>query len=75
MKDTTESQCTKILNYLYGTFNKLNAKQALRKFGTMKLSTRIGEIEKDYHIKIDRERIKGTRYMQYWISNCKKLSL
>lgn len=77
MKTTDiETQKTKILNYIYGTFRKINAKKALKLCGTMKLSTRIGELEREHGITIERERISGTNYMQYWIDGKpKKLSL
>lgn len=62
-----ETQKGQILDYLYGTFRTLNAMQALKKFGTMKLSTRIGEIERDYKLTVKRERNKNTGYMEYSI--------
>lgn len=66
--NTKESQSIKILQYLMLGV-RLNAKEALRMFGTMKLSTRVGEIEKDYSVRISRERIKGTLFMEYWMPN------
>ncbi len=67
MKTDIETQKAKILNYIYGTFRKISAPKAYKLCGTMKLSTRIGEIAKEQNLKIEKERIPGTNYMRYWI--------
>jgi len=73
MKQTTnETQKGQLLEYLYGTFNKIDAIQALRKFGTMKLSTRLGELKRDYNLVIKSERKPGTRYLRYWVEAPKR---
>jgi hypothetical protein len=71
MKTDIETQKAKILNYIYGTFRKINAPKAYKLCGTMKLSTRIGEIEKEHNITVERERIPGTNYMRYWVNTPK----
>lgn len=65
--DTIETQKGKLLEHLYGTFNKIDALDALRIAGTMKLSTRLGEIAKEQNLIIRKEKQPGSKFLKYWI--------
>lgn len=75
MKDTTQSQATAIFNYLYGTFNTITGLEASKMFGCAKLPNRIMDIERDFKVTVDRERITvktkfgDKRVMKYWIAS------
>jgi len=53
--------------------HSLTPLQALNRFGTMKLATRIGEIEQRKCVQVDREIVHNTRtkkhYCRYWLKN------
>lgn len=73
-----QSQAQQIFEYLYGTANTITGLQALKLFGTIKCSNRISEIERDYHVTVNRKPIKiktrfgDKRVMQYSIPSSKQ---
>jgi hypothetical protein len=68
-----ESQVKQIFDYLL-TGCKLTGLEAIKLFGSIKLSNRIGEIEKRYHITVQREwkeiktRFGKKEVMEYYIN-------
>jgi hypothetical protein len=61
------SQRSQIIDYL-ATGHPLTALQALRKFGTMKLATRVSELRSAHHGIKDRWiEQRGKRFKQYYL--------
>lgn len=73
MKD---SQVKMIFDYLMGGA-RLTGLEAIKLFGSIKCSNRIGDVERQYGVTIQRTPIKvktrfgEKRVIQYWISNHK----
>ena len=64
-----QSQVVRLYQLLQ-TGRKITGIEALAEIGTMKLSTRVGELEKEYGVTVNKQMIKvpsGKRVMQYWL--------
>lgn len=76
LKTMKESQVKQIFDYLL-TGCKLTGLEAIKLFGSIKLSNRIGEIEKRYNITVQRQwkeiktRFGKKEVMEYYIKQTK----
>ena len=71
---TEDSQVNVLHTYLmFGC--KINRVEAFRFFGIADLRSRVSDLERRFNIRLERCKVDGKRYYQYWISNDKKLSV
>lgn len=56
---------------LYGL--DINRVEAYHRFGIADFRSRISEVDKFFGFKVPRERVKGKRYLHYFLPNMKKV--
>jgi len=67
---TEDSQVTTLFNYLMSGC-KINRVEAFRNFGIADLRSRVSDLEMRFNIRLERSKVDGKKYYQYWISNHK----
>lgn len=75
MKTTdTESQVKKLRNWLLLGL-KIDRVTAFKALKIADLRSRISNVEDDLGIYLERQRVPGKKYYEYWIASPKKLSV
>lgn len=67
-----ESQVTRLFNYLM-TGARIACKDAYRRLEIADLRSRISDIEREYGITVQRERVKGKKYNEYFLKPIPKM--
>ena len=64
----TESQVKILINHLYSG-SEIDRVTAFRNYGIADLRSRISDAERMLNIRIDRDKVRGKRYLKYFIKS------
>jgi hypothetical protein len=74
MENRNESQVTKLKNWLLLGL-KIDRVTAFRNLEIADLRSRVSNVESDLGIVLDREKVPGKKYLQYYINDPKHLTV